>query len=147
MKLRPTRLDGVELEYNWNTGASTEFLTVTSAGNYSLVISNACGQASDQVIVTYAPCMIAVPTAFTPNSDGLNDKFGPAGLESIPWHQFKIYNNWGELIFQSSQSNPKWDGTFHGKRQLVGVYVWTLEYKTLETSSIQRLKGTVTLIR
>ena len=79
------------------------------------------------------------------NGDGQNDilyvKGGP--YKEL---EFKVYNNWGELIFISNNQKDGWDGTKEGVKQPLGVYVWTVNAIT-EDSAAYKLKGDVTLLR
>ncbi len=89
---------------------------------------------------------IYVPTAFTPNGDGRNDRFFPfpVGIKSIKY--FRVFNRWGQLMFSTSTLHDGWDGKFGGVEQASGVYVWVVEGFTLDDRLISH-KGTVTLIR
>lgn len=86
-----------------------------------------------------------LPTAFTPNGDGENDVFiirgGP--FEST---NFRIYNNWGQVVFTTTDATIGWDGTFAGKDAQVGVYTWTFEI-TISGDRVVIKEGDVTLIR
>ena len=90
---------------------------------------------------------IDVPTAFTPNNDGLNDYFRPHNALKADNYQFKVYNRWGQLIFQSANWREKWDGKINGVLQPTAVYVWMLSYIHRDTKQPVFKKGTVTLIR
>jgi len=87
-----------------------------------------------------------VPTAFTPNGDGLNDRFYPfpVGIKAINY--FRVFNRWGQLIFSSNVLYKGWDGKFNGTEQATGTYVWMIEGITADNKLITK-KGTVTLIR
>ena len=76
-------------------------------------------------IKLYLPMSIYLPTAFTPNGDGLNDDFGAVG-EGIEAYQLIIYNRWGQIIFESKNINEKWDGNYNGKQAPPGVYSYEL---------------------
>jgi len=87
-----------------------------------------------------------VPTAFSPNGDGLNDILKPLalGLKSID--AFRIYNRWGQLLFYTTQIGQGWDGTFGGAEQSPGTYVWYAQGTDYKNNKLER-KGTVVLIR
>ena len=89
---------------------------------------------------------IYVPTAFTPNGDGKNDKFYPfpVGIKAINY--FRVFNRWGQMIFSSSRLNDGWDGRLGGTEQPTGTYVWMAQAVTNDNKVITK-KGTVTLIR
>ena len=92
-------------------------------------------------------CLIDVPTAFTPNNDGLNDTFSPHNAIKANNLEFKVYNRWGQLMFSSATWRDKWDGRFKGVLQPSGVYVWLLGYTHRDTGQKIFKKGTVMLIR
>ena len=88
---------------------------------------------------------IYVPTAFTPNGDGKNDRlhFYPAGYEP---ENFTVYNRWGAIVFTTKDVSQGWDGKLRGKEQPTGVYIWTVSARAYDGTKVN-LKGTVTLIR
>ncbi|MBL7962840.1 MAG: gliding motility-associated C-terminal domain-containing protein [Flavobacteriales bacterium] len=85
------------------------------------------------------------PNAFSPNGDGVNDVFLVRGgpFETM---DLKIYNGWGELIFQSDDPLFGWDGTYKGQTEVNGVYVYSVEATTFDGRAHSRT-GSVTLIR
>lgn len=89
---------------------------------------------------------IYVPSAFTPNGDGKNDRFNiiPVGIEKIRF--FKIINRWGQVVYSSENATPGWDGTINGIAQPPGTYVWIAAGKTINGAVIRK-QGTVVLIR
>jgi gliding motility-associated-like protein len=91
-------------------------------------------------------CYIAVPTAFTPNNDGLNDYLYPLNAYKATNLSFKVFTRNGQLVFESRDWSGKWDGTVNGTKQASGVYVWTLDYIDPSGKKIA-LKGTSVLIR
>lgn len=89
---------------------------------------------------------VFVPTAFTPNGDGRNDVLRPiaAGMQQIEY--FRIFNRWGQLVFQTTRSGEGWDGRISGQEQGSNVYVWQVKAIDYLGTPYFR-KGTVTLIR
>jgi hypothetical protein len=88
-----------------------------------------------------------IPTAFTPNGDGLNDEFGPTpmgGIEELDF--FRIYSRWGQLVFETRDITQHWDGTYKGKAQDTDNYVWELKGRN-RLGEEKFLKGNVVLIR
>jgi gliding motility-associated-like protein len=87
---------------------------------------------------------IYIPSAFTPNNDGTNDKWEIPGLALYPDALVTVFNRWGEKVYQSKAyfSHP-WNGFFKGQMQ-PGVYVYLVQ---LNDASKQIFEGTVTLIR
>jgi len=89
---------------------------------------------------------IAIPSAFTPNGDGLNDIFRPSGMKYQSLVEFSIYNRWGQQVFTTNNKQQGWDGTFNGVKQDMGVYQYILKVEP-DGGSTRLFKGTVTLIR
>ena len=92
-------------------------------------------------------CYISVPSAFTPNGDGLNDYLYPLNAYKATDLIFRVYNRYGQVIFETKDWTMKWDGTYKNQPQASGTYVWTLEFT--EPISHKRIaqKGTTVLIR
>ena len=97
------------------------------------------------VKVVYS-CFITVPSAFTPNGDGLNDYLYPLKAYKSTNLTFSIYNRFGQRVFYSTTWLDKWDGTFKGVKQDPGTYVWVLDYINADGKRIFQ-KGTSILIR
>jgi gliding motility-associated-like protein len=115
-----------------------------------LVASNNTFQCSDsisKILKVFDNCFIAVPSAFTPNGDGRNDYLRPNNAIKASNLEFKIYNRWGQLVFQSKSWEDQWDGKLNGITQAAGVYVWFLRYTHADTGKMVFQKGTTTLIR
>jgi gliding motility-associated-like protein len=87
-----------------------------------------------------------VPSAFTPNNDGLNDVFRPTGSGIAELKFFRVYNRYGEMIFQSSDIKRGWDGTFKRKKQDTGNYLWML-HGIDRFGNNKNMAGYVVLIR
>ena len=89
---------------------------------------------------------VYVPTAFTPNHDGQNDIFRPVPVGITQINYFRVYNRWGQLVYQTTAYMEGWDGTYKGQPAGAGAYVWMLQAKDDQNRVITR-KGSVTLIR
>jgi len=88
---------------------------------------------------------IFIPNTFTPNGDGNNDIFYVYG-NAIMNVKMRIYNQWGQFVFQSMQMTNGWDGSFKGQMQPNGVYVYYIDLVLSDGTTTMR-KGTITLIR
>ncbi|MFT3676670.1 MAG: gliding motility-associated C-terminal domain-containing protein [Chitinophagaceae bacterium] len=145
-------------QYTWSpaTGLNNPYvanpvLTAPSVGQ-TLTLQVEGSTAADcrgQAYVTirvYQGPDIYIPTAFTPNGDGLNDRFmvQPVGVRELKY--LRVYNRAGRLIYSSSQLGAGWDGRFQGQDQPAGVYVWQCQGITDDGKLVSR-QGTVTLIR
>jgi gliding motility-associated-like protein len=89
---------------------------------------------------------IFVPTAFTPNGDGLNETLKPtlAGMNGLNY--FKIFNRYGELIFSTTSSGDAWDGRVRSQKQASGLFIWMVQAVDYQGKTVQA-KGTTMLIR
>lgn len=124
-----------------------------SGANYDapvqLIIENDIG-CKDTAIVNIQViwnCYIAVPSAFTPNSDGLNDFLYPLNAYKARDLQFMVYNRFGQRIFYTEDWTKRWNGTFKGQGVDPGTYVWILTYTHTDTGKRIAQKGTTVLIR
>jgi gliding motility-associated-like protein len=106
-----------------------------------------CSDSMTKRLKVLKTCFIAVPTAFTPNNDGLNDFLSPNNAVKADNLEFKVFNRWGQLVFSSRNWKDRWDGTVNGLPQPTGVYVWFLRYTHHDTGEKIFQKGTTTLIR
>ncbi|MEN9700105.1 MAG: hypothetical protein RLZZ301_1303 [Bacteroidota bacterium] len=128
-----------------NTLATPEQTTI-----YTLTVSDGICFASDTVLVRVFDVIcgapyVFVPNAFSPNKDGHNDKLYVRG-PFIKSFVFRVYDRWGELVWETSDINEGWDGTFRGKLLDPDVYDYYLQVTCYgELESI--LKGNVTLTR
>jgi gliding motility-associated-like protein len=91
------------------------------------------------------PLQVHVPTAFTPNNDGLNDVLEIKG-RFIRDFRITIYNSMGQVVFQSTDRSTGWDGTYQGKLQPAGAYAYEISIITTSGEE-KRRTGTVTLLR
>jgi gliding motility-associated-like protein len=146
------------LVYEWttsngNVSLSNSFIKnpkatfINDAALY-LKVSDAVGCVGyDSIFVkVYNGPTYYVPNAFTPNGDGVNDIFRaiPVGMANTVY--FRIFNRFGELLFETNQFLKGWDGTFKGKPQPNGVYVWVVAGTDRNFKKVE-IKGTVNLIR
>lgn len=131
----------------WQDGTSTPVYAVDKQGLYVLGVSSSCGTVYDSVSVNIGTCQLFVPNAFTPNGDGLNDVFKILNTEGLTEFSLKVFNKWGQLVFQTTDRRKGWDGLFNGIRQPSGQFVWQLDYRELTDSRAKKLKGSFQLIR
>jgi gliding motility-associated-like protein len=106
-----------------------------------------CTDIAYKIITILASCHIAVPSAFTPNGDGLNDYFYPLNAFKANSLVFRVFNRYGQIIFESNDWTKKWDGRYKSIQQPPGTYVWTFSYTDRDTGEKVSLKGTTVLIR
>lgn len=116
--------------------------------SYSIDITTAAGclTTDQQTIKTIKEVKVYVPTAFTPNNDGLNDQFKPVmyGIKELRF--FRVYSRWGQLVYNMQPNHPGWDGKLGSLEQPPGVFVWMMQGVGLD-NKIYTQKGTTMLIR
>lgn len=132
--------------YLWNTGATTSVITATSDGIYVVYTSNSCGSASDSVRLTteQCACNLDLPNAFSPNDDGINDIFYVRG--SCDDFILRIYDRWGEKVFETTDVTFGWDGKLKGQKMNSGIFNYYLLIRP-EKSDKEVKKGNLSLIR
>ena len=122
--------------------------TLTQDQKFVVTVTDVAGCIGyDTVFVkVYAGPTYYIPNAFTPNGDGLNDVFRPIPVGVVRTDWFRIFNRYGETIFETNQWMKGWDGTYKGKKQPMGAYVWVIKGLDRDGNSIQ-MKGTVMLLQ
>lgn len=105
-----------------------------------------CVTVDTQLVKTIEKVELFVPTAFTPNGDGLNDLLHPRLFGIKELHYFKIFNQWGRQIFESKTVKDGWNGVFKGVLQPAQVVVWILEGMGVD-NKIYKRKGSTALLR
>ncbi len=105
-----------------------------------------CVTVDTQVVKTVKSVEILVPKAFTPNRDGKNDYLRPILLGVKQLNYFKIFNRWGQLIYETKNDQPGWDGRLKGILQSTQVFVWVAEGLGVD-NRVYIKKGTSVLIR
>jgi gliding motility-associated-like protein len=136
-------------KYYWmnNIAPANAEYNITRAGNYYVTVNNVCGSKTDSIeIFDECDYKIFMPTAFTPNGDGLNDDFKIAPANKNKLINFSIYNRWGKLIFQTRNPLTGWDGTYKNEPMSAGTYIYNLEMMGLSGSRVSQ-KGVVILLR
>ena len=136
-------------QYAWSTGSTASSINIRQTGIFWLQVkdSNGCF-GKDSITIDPKDCGkgFFMPTGFTPNNDGKNDLLKPILLGDVVQYQFRIYNRWGELIFEAIDTTKGWDGVYKGKVQSTGVFVWSCVYQ-FSGQAVKSEKGTVVLIR
>jgi len=115
---------------------------------YTLKVSTPIGcYGIDSIHVRYLKGPdIYVPTAFTPNGDGHNDVLRPFPVGIVKLDYFRVYNRWGELVFETSQYLQGWNGYYRGKPADPGGYVWVVKGEDERGRTFLK-KGVAVLIR
>lgn len=153
-------VDGA-LSYYWNFGDgfnSTDkdprhVFAATGTYQVQLVVYNraGCADTTTQEVTETIIAKMDVPNAFTPNGDGVNDNIAPMAF-GVTKIDFRIYNRWGQLMFQSDDpqitylQNKGWDGRYKGKPQEMDAYAYTLHVVFNDGTEATK-QGSLTLIR
>ncbi|MEI2738764.1 MAG: gliding motility-associated C-terminal domain-containing protein [Chitinophagaceae bacterium] len=152
----PSDTDVINYVWSPSTGLSDPNIAnpIVTAGavgdvaHYQVIASTIAGCKGEGYVTVrvYKGPEIYMPTGFTPNGDGKNDKFTPFPVGIKSYKYFRVFNRWGQLVFSTTKMHDGWDGKLGGRDQPSGVYVWMIEGMTKDDRAITK-KGTVTLIR
>lgn len=134
---------GLSDTHIWNPSSS-----LTDDITYIVTVSSPQGcTAMDTVnIKVFKGSAVYVPSGFTPNGDGRNDYLRGLyiGINKVDY--FRVYDRWGQLVFNTNSLIKGWDGTINGVKQPTGTYVWMLRVSDL-AGKVYEMKGVSTLIR
>lgn len=126
--------------YAPGTADYTANVVLTTYNSYN------CPDTSVIKLTVVRSCFISVPTAFTPNGDGLNDHLYPLVAYKATNLEFMVFNRFGERVFRTTDWKKKWNGRVKGRDADPGTYVWILTY-TDDTGKKVKQKGSTILIR
>lgn len=129
-------------EINW-FGYDTNEL---SPGEYTVEVvdANDCVY-SEEFLYEAIDLKVFLPSGFSPNNDGINDRFEPV-VDCYKIYEYVIYDRWGKRLFESTHLEEGWDGTFDGKALPQGVYVYELLVIDA-TNKLTKYEGQISLIR
>ncbi len=142
---------GTDIDYLWTpdvniTGSSSLTPEVNPSTNQIYVLNvfsnRGCKTATDSMLVKVYQ-QLYVPNAFTPNGDGKNDTWLIETLQAYPGASVKVYNRYGQKVFDNNGKNISWDGTFKGNPQAGGAYVYMIDLK----NNMPVVKGVVYIVK
>lgn len=145
----------IGITYLWNpfTGLSNPSVqnpttSLQADQVYTIRITNYAGCITQDTLLVrvFNDYGVFVPSGFSPDGDGVNDKLTPILIGIREVKSFRIFNRWGQLVYQTSEKNEGWNGTFKGMEQLSETYAWVIEVINEEGETIQKT-GKSTLIR
>jgi gliding motility-associated-like protein len=119
------------------------------AGNYRYEIEDAKGcseTGTASIISPWANCLVVMPSAFSPNGDGNNDLFRPRVYDAVTNYQLKVFNRWGNLVFQTNDPKRGWDGYYSGMPLGSQAFVYTCSFNTSK-NELKEYRGTVMLVK
>jgi gliding motility-associated-like protein len=140
--------------WSWSNGSTSTVIRVGDPGTYTLRVTTEIANCTfwDSLsvdVVTCTECPVYVPNAFSPNDDGENDSFAAsAGCPFLNYY-LRVFDRWGNLVFETRDPDEDWQGTFRSKALSPGVFVWLLDYDTelLGEPLHRRRQGDVTLVK
>ncbi len=145
-------------DYQWSGGQgdlTTLAGEVTSARpllttEYMLTGTNeyGCSSETTHTVHVVLPPRFLVPSAFSPNGDGVNDILRAITYDVKSLEQFVIYDRWGQLLYENpGDLSQGWDGSFNGEAMPIGVYVYFAEFIPNGSDEIYQAKGNFTIIK
>ncbi|MBG9378041.1 gliding motility-associated C-terminal domain-containing protein [Panacibacter sp. DH6] len=146
---------GTGITFNWapNTSISdpvslTPLVTPPADATYTLNVYSelGCGIASDNVFIKVYK-KVVVPNAFSPNNDGINDKWQILALDAYPDAVVSVFNRYGKAVFTSKGSYTAWNGKFNNTDLPVGTYYYVIDLKSAGELKLAPLKGSLTILR
>jgi gliding motility-associated-like protein len=138
--------------YLWSTGSTQPSIVITQPDLYAVTVMTDGYEVTDEVVIDEDPeCHedggIYIPNVFSPNGDGVNDEWVVSISDvNISGVQCRIFDRWGELMFETKQLPVAWDGTFRNKNVNPGVYVSIILFQ-LQNGESEIHSGDITLIR
>ena len=138
--------------FRWNSSTiNSPNFKISDTGTHQLIgiYRNGCRREKAVTIASNCSTTFYVPNAFSPNGDGINDQFCPKGLDVLDY-RMRIYNPFGEKLFESTKLDECWDGTYKGQKVPVGRYMYLIKYKLKkheDVSAIETAQGTLQVIK
>ncbi len=129
------------------TLAGTYTIELKASRPFAANSTQGCFATASQQIQVNKKFILEIPNAFSPNQDGLNERFNIVTSDGVAI-QGTIYNRWGEIIYQwdTTQEGQAWDGTYQGKPVPNGVYFYMLSLKELDKTAHYK-QGTLHVVR
>jgi gliding motility-associated-like protein len=133
--------------YLWSTGSTDYHIYVSHPGTYWVQASDGPCTTSDAINILPCPCNVWIPNTFTPNDDYINEYFRIVA-NNLSYLNMMIFNRWGELLYEESDLNAKWDGKYKGQICPEGVYFCVIKYKCEFTQDkLYQASTSVTLVK
>jgi gliding motility-associated-like protein len=145
--------EGVRYYWSPATGLSDNLMpnpiaNPTIATSYVVTVTDKhnCRSYDTVLVRVRTDVPILIPSAFTPNGDGVNDVFGVINLTFHRVIEFRVFNRWGQEVFSTQDSYKGWDGTYKGEKATPGVYQYLIRIANPDGQT-QMYKGDVTLVQ
>lgn len=139
----------------WQNGFTEPIFKANTEGVFTAHVENRCARWVDSFRLQTRDCGngVYIPNAFSPNGDGVNDTFKPflkSDFYPIETYQFSVFNRWGNLIFQTTNKDDAWDGTYQGKTSAYNdTYIWSLTIRYNDKNKVKTLQlgGDIAVMR
>ncbi|MGM0649475.1 MAG: gliding motility-associated C-terminal domain-containing protein, partial [Bacteroidota bacterium] len=131
-------------KFNWSSGDTVPELKDIESGDYELTITdnNECIHTTTVYVPENSRLCIEIPNAFTPNDDGVNDRWEIKYIEEYPEAHVMVFNRWGQKLYDNRINDQSWDGTFNGEKCPTGSYTYVVDL----SNEIEPFTGTVTIV-
>lgn len=141
--------DQKDVSYKWNTGSTACCVLPERDGLYKLATQNDCGSFIDSLWVYHISCddCIVFPNAFKAVTNSTNNIFRPIIKCPVSEFNIKIFNRWGNKVYESNNVQDGWRGRYNYDWAPMGTYVYIVEYRAKDKLQKQIIKGNVTLLR
>ena len=141
-------INGAQGSYLWNVGSTENHIVADTAGLYTVQLTNVCGTTMDTIELTEegCNCLVYIPNSFTPDLDEHNRLFGVEYNCTFSEFQLRIFDRWGEMIWESKDPEAQWDGTYENRMAPDGVYIYQLKYSSTSVFD-EVVNGHVSLLR
>lgn len=144
------------INYIWNFGDGSDTSLTENpihfypdSGTYTITLigqsDKGCIDSTSEVLLHVINSYAFVPSCFTPNNDGKNDFFKVNTINVFDFH-FQLLDRWGRVLFETDNPQIEWDGTYHGAYVQEGVYIYKMEYLSLQHKHMEAF-GRVTILR
>lgn len=138
------------VSYSWN-GRTDTAVRLTEGGIYNITATDGFGCKKSFSVKADKQdcknCTVLLPSAFTPNGDGINDVLKAYTNCGVSSFNLQIYNRWGQRLFESSNLSQGWNGIYKEVKVPLGAYIYVIRYKTLSSTGNYKVsKGTVTVL-
>jgi len=149
---------GANNTYSWNPPTGLDRSTIVNpvfkydkTTEYTITIATDAGcSVTDTLLVRVSAAIppacepnLYVPRAWSPNGDGHNDYLFPFVTCIRELKYFRVFNRWGQLVFETNAIGQGWNGIFNGKPQVIDTYTWTAEAIGVDGSTIKRSGNSV----
>lgn len=137
------------LAYYWEpTGETSQKIIARQQVIYKVTVTdvNGCFGKDEMQVKDDCKSKWLIPTSFSPNGDFINDEFAPV-LINCENYSLRIYNTWGEKLFETNNPFEKWNGMYNGKVVQDGNYIYTINFKSAEDKKWYMINGGLLLFK